>query len=90
MTVTTNGYNEAVFYFKFAVAKRTSAYTVTGYRYDTGAANSWYWNKSGTASTSTPTFDLKSPYGFRGYIGGIGLLFGAVEVFPNWIVSDEF
>lgn len=90
MTVTTNGYNEAVFYFKFAVAKRTTAYTVTGYRYDTGAANSWNWNKSGFTGTATPTFDQKSPYGFRGYIGGLGLLFGAVEVFPNWIVSDEF
>ena len=90
MTVTTNGYNEAVFYFKFAVAKRTTAYTVTGYRYDTGAANSWNWNKSGSTGTATPTFDLKSQYGFRGYIGSLGLLFGAVEVFPNWIVSDEF
>lgn len=90
VTGSTNGFSEFITYIKFAVPKRTTTYTMTGYRYDTGAANSWWLNRSGYSWTQTPTFDIKTINGCRAYAGGAGANWVACEAFPLWSCSDEF
>jgi hypothetical protein len=90
ITGSTNGYSEFITYIKFAVPKRTTAYTMTGYRYDVGIANAWWLNRSGYSWVQTPTFDIKTINGCRGYAGGAGATWVACEAFPLWSCSDEF
>jgi len=90
ITGSINGFQEFITYIKFAVAKRTTAYTMTAYRYDTGAANTWYVARSGAAYANTPTFDVKTVNGCRGYVGSLGTTWVVCEAFPLWVCSDEF
>lgn len=90
ITAATNGFREVITYIKFAVAKRSSSYTMTAYRYDTSASGTWYTNYNGGSLTLTPTFDQRTPYGLRAYVGSGSLpLWAAAELYPIWTCSDE-
>jgi hypothetical protein len=89
-SIGTNGYREALIYIKFATPKRSSNYTMTGYRWDNGAPNFWLVNISGANLALSPTFTPKTTQGCRAYVGSASLpLFGVAELYYNWVCSDE-
>lgn len=88
ITSATNGFSEFVMYIKFAVPKRSTSYTMTGYRYDTGAGGAWWINRSGFSGTPAPTFDQFGVNGCRGY-ANIGATWTAVDAYPIWSCSSE-
>jgi hypothetical protein len=88
VTSATNGFSEFCTYIKFTVPKRSNSYTMTGYRYDTGAGGAWWINRSGFSGTPAPTFDQLGVNGCRGY-ANIGATWTAIDAYPIWSCSNE-
>jgi hypothetical protein len=74
---------------RFAVSKRATGATVTGYNPDDGTVNQCLvGNSSGTVSAVTPTFDLVGTSGYRVY-GNTGQGTSVARLLFQWTASSE-
>jgi hypothetical protein len=80
------GFAEAT--IRFAVPKRTSSYTVSFWHYNTGAASTWVYQRSGVDTTGTPAADLASEFSFRAAIS-TGVAYTVAAMLGHWAVSAE-
>ena len=84
----TNVFGFAESSIKFAVPKRTSSYTVSFWHYNTGAASTWVYQRSGVDTTGTPAADLASEFSFRVAIS-TGVAYTVAAMLGHWAVSAE-
>jgi len=81
-----DGSNNAVYYWKFAVTKRATP-TMTAYRTD-GTSGSWDYIRSGSTNIATVNFHQGNQSGANLYLG-IGAGFAGCNIYGNLTASAE-
>jgi hypothetical protein len=87
VSAATDGGGYVVMTIRFAVPKRTSSFTASGWSTG-GSANVWEYGRSGVSGSGAITFDYLSTSGMRAYIATAGA-WTAAQAYGHWAANAE-